>query len=646
MIGAGSKSKILLVEDNEDDFVLVEHYLPAEKYAITWCSSAGMARERLRREGFDLVLLDHGLPDSNALSFLEEIRGDYPDTPVIVLTGRNDHALALTARRMGASTYLLKDEIIDHLVQAVGEVLAHKIIDVPPLEPAPGKVDRFEHRAERMYGVLLETMNEGCLVVDAEGIITYANRAVDAVMSLGAERLPGRTILDMFTPDTAQDLRHALNYLIASRGPRSMALEARVAPEHAHVQDRVTAVRISMRSLHADDGAYEGAVVVLTDVSELLLAKQLLSEKYHNEKAQHNQLRAIIESSRDGIMLVDRDLRLLVVNGHAVSLLGLAGGTEEWTNRSLLDVLAKLRRIGQDFARTALDEIRRIQDGDISAGSGEVDLGTNIVCWMNLPVQADTSRLLVLQDVTAERSVQRMREDLIRTAVHDLRNPLGVISESLQYLKELDLSRETVEANEVLDIAFGGAQKMLLLVNQILDVSRLESGKMPINPRALSLDELIHKAAHAQSSLAFARGVHLEHARASSELTAWVDPSILDRVLQNLLDNAIKFTFRGGKVEVRCGIWRDGSVEGSGGDGKEDETRLYYVAVTDHGPGVPLELKDSLFEKFVSAGSHQGSGLGLAFCKLAVEAHGGRIWYENAADVGATFFFTVPAAER
>lgn len=645
--GERSRTRILLVEDNEDDFVLVETFLPAQEFVIIWCSSARMARERLREETFELILLDHGLPDSNALSFLEEIRKDYPDTPVIILTGRNDQALAISAKKMGASTYLLKDEIIEHLLSVVREELNKRPPDPgePTADPAPvagGKV-KFVDTAAGIYGVLLETMNEGCLAVDAGGFITFANRAIDLLLLPGAEPLPGRHILDMFSDDTAPDVNAALRELLTAREQRSATLEACIAREHARQREGLAAVRISMRSLHADDGQCEGAVVVLTDVSELLRVQKKLSELYQNEKAQHNQLRAIIESSRDGIFLVDRDLSLRVANGPAIALLRLPGSKDDWTKRSLLDVMSELKRHGLGLAQMALAEIRRVQGGDMSANSGEMDLGSHIVYWMNLPVQGDGSRLLVLQDVTAERSLQQMREDLIRTTVHDLRNPLGVISESLQYLKALDLAKDEVEAREIIDIALGGAQKMLLLVNQLLDVSRLESGKMPIHQRASSLDELVANAVYAQSSLAAARGVHLEHVPAASELIAWVDPSLIDRVLQNLLDNAIKFTFRGGKVEIRSGTW-DGDNARIRADEQDASPGLhYYIAVVDHGPGVPVELKDRLFEKFVTGSLEGGSGLGLAFCKLAVEAHGGTIWYENTPNLGAMFFFTVPA---
>ena len=641
--GQGSRTRILLVEDNEDDYVLVETFLPAQDFSIIWCSSARMARERLRQESFELILLDHGLPDSNSLSFLEEIGKDYPGVPVIILTGRNDQALAISAKKMGASTYLLKDEITVHLLAVVQDVLnkRHEEGDASPGPDSHVVGKKFEDTAERIYKVLLETMNEGCLAVDAEGVITFANRAIDCLLSPGAERLPGRRILDLFSADTAPDVNASLRVVLTAREPRSATLdEACIAREHARARDGLPAVRISMRSLHAKDGQCEGAVVVLTDISEMLRVQKKLSELFQNEKAQHNQLRAIIESSRDGILLVDRDLCVRVANGPAMALLRLPGSTKDWTNRSLLDVMNELKRHGSHLVQMALAEIRRLQGGDESANNGEMDLVSHIVYWMNLPVQGDSSRLLVLQDVTAERSLQRMREDLIRTTVHDLRNPLGVISESLQYLDSLDLAKDEAEAREVIDIALGGAQKMLLLVNQILDVSRLESGKMPIHQRASSLDELVRDAVHAQSSLATARGVHLKHIPGSAELVAWVDPSMIDRVLQNLLDNAIKFTFRGGSVEIRAGLW-EGEVARAEA---EDEIPVphYYISVADYGPGIPVELRDRLFEKFVS-GSHEGSGLGLAFCKLAVEAHGGSIWYENTPNLGATFFFTVPA---
>src|SRR5262245_50458224 len=118
---AAPLTRVLLVEDDEDDFILVRHLLVQSEFALTWCSSAEAAREQLDGRPYDLVLLDHGLPDTNSLTFLEEIRRALPAAPVIVLTGRDDRTLAISAVKRGAANYILKDEIRMHLLPAIRE---------------------------------------------------------------------------------------------------------------------------------------------------------------------------------------------------------------------------------------------------------------------------------------------------------------------------------------------------------------------------------------------------------------------------------------------------------------------------------------------------------------------------------------------
>jgi PAS domain S-box-containing protein len=662
--GDVGKARILLVEDNPDDYLLVEGVLPDDAYAITWCRNAREARAQLEVAVFDLVLLDHGLPDVNGLSFLEELRGSYPAHPVIVLTGRNDKALAVSSMKMGARTYLLKDEILDHLVDVVEEAVPRRRV-ARAFRRAESK-PKFVDTAERFYQVVTETMDEGCLIVDSDGIITFANRALNELMHCDANGLPGHNVLDLFAPEAAASLGQILAHFRAAHTSRSFVTEAVLASGYARAPEGVAMVRISMRSMHRPDGSFDAGLLMLTDLSELLRAKQLLAERYLQEKAQHSQLRAILESSRDGILLVDRGLRLRVVNGPVMALLGLPGGVEQWAGHSFVQLIQVMRRNSPDLARASVREIKRMNSGDERPADGEVKVGERMLHWMNLPVQGDGSRLVVLQDVSAECALRQMREDLVHMAVHDLRNPLGVISQSLEQVKELASEAAEArasarsgarvgasasmgieagagapiweEADEWIDIAMQGARKMLMLVNSILDATRLESGEMPLTRQVCPLRALMQSAVHEQASVAAARQVTLRCEDASTESHAWVDPHMLARVLQNLLDNAIRSTPAGGTVVLCVEPW-PGRAEAR--DGRRP--RQYCLVVADEGPGIPPELRDRLFERFVTNRSH-GAGLGLAFCKLAVEAHGGEIWAESASGRGATFRFTVPAA--
>jgi signal transduction histidine kinase len=181
---------------------------------------------------------------------------------------------------------------------------------------------------------------------------------------------------------------------------------------------------------------------------------------------------------------------------------------------------------------------------------------------------------------------------------------------------------------------------MMKLVNDILEVSRLEAKQVPLARQPISMTGLITDTLHAQSGRALDKGLHLESDLAPSLPPAYADPELIERVLQNLVDNAIKFTPPGGRVRLSAQPMN--GKYASQANGHAGQLR---ISVSDEGPGIPRPLRSQLFQKFVTGGQPEsGSGLGLAFCRLAVEAHGGHIWAESEPGRGATFAFTLPVA--
>ncbi len=350
----------------------------------------------------------------------------------------------------------------------------------------------------------------------------------------------------------------------------------------------------------------------------------------------HSRSQALINSSRDGIILVGTGGRILIMNATALQLLRLPGQPQEWLGRSLGDGWPMLRIFAPAALRAAIAEVRRIRQGNRVAGGGEIEAPPYVVRWASLPVLTGTvlqGWLAVLYNVTDERAVERLREDMTHTMVHDLRNPLGSISSSLEMILEGMFGEAPPDQRQVLQIAQHSAHRMLGLINAILDVSRLESGRMPIERRAFGLADLVAEVLEAQSALASEKGIRLENSVSSELPPAWADRNMIMRVLQNLVGNAIKFTPSGGLVSVAAR-----RVE------QAPQTKL-AVQVRDTGPGIPLEIQPRLFQKFVSGGHpERGSGLGLAFSRLAVEAHGERIWVESIPGQGTTFTFSLAIA--
>jgi signal transduction histidine kinase len=172
--------------------------------------------------------------------------------------------------------------------------------------------------------------------------------------------------------------------------------------------------------------------------------------------------------------------------------------------------------------------------------------------------------------------------------------------------------------------------KLLRLINSILEVSRLEQGALPMTRQSVVLASLVPEVLSLQAPLADEKRLRLVSDVPASLPPAWADRDLVTRVVQNLVDNAIKFTPRGGEIRIVA-------------TQIEAELPALQVTVGDTGPGIPGELSGRLFAKFATApGEGRGSGLGLAFCKLAVEAHGGRIWVSSEPSQGASFHFTLP----
>jgi signal transduction histidine kinase len=353
---------------------------------------------------------------------------------------------------------------------------------------------------------------------------------------------------------------------------------------------------------------------------------------------ERSRLQALIEASRDGVTLIGLDQRILVTNAPTLAALGLSGTPEDWIGQRVIEVLGSLRRHAPAVVHLAMAELRRLKQGDEQPQEGEVEVAGRVLHWLNSPVLAGhipIGRLVVLRDVTQERQLDKMRDDLVHTMVHDLRNPLTAIDGSLQLLEMItpDLSPKQ---ERMLSIARNRTSEMLELVNSILKVSQLESGRLPLRYTSFSLADLIEEAMEAQGPLTADKELQLESDVSPLLPPLWADSNLVERVLQNLIGNAIKFTPAGGQIRITARLDKETAHP------KREPAHL-RVSVADTGPGIPLELQSRLFQKFVSG--HQegsGSGLGLAFCKLAIEAHGGRIWVDSQPGQGATFTFTLP----
>ncbi len=225
------------------------------------------------------------------------------------------------------------------------------------------------------------------------------------------------------------------------------------------------------------------------------------------------------------------------------------------------------------------------------------------------------------------RQLESLRDSLVLMIIHDLRSPLAGMLGYLDVLKTKTTGKLSAAESNFLDVVQQNAEKMMRLILAALDVNRLESGQMPLNRQAYDLTTLAKTVMALLGSLVRQR--HLSIEAPSEPVMVKADKEVIERVMTNLLANALKFTPDFG--DVRIIVSRDGA-----------SARL---AVTDTGEGIPAEHHTKIFEKFgaLDKGAHgYSTGLGLAFCKLAIEAHGGQIGIVSEVGKGSTFWFTLP----
>jgi two-component system, sensor histidine kinase and response regulator len=222
------------------------------------------------------------------------------------------------------------------------------------------------------------------------------------------------------------------------------------------------------------------------------------------------------------------------------------------------------------------------------------------------------------------RDRERLRDDLVDMLVHDMRSQLTVLIANLELVKIEAMG----DMAEHIEQAIRGGMNLSQLVTTVLDVRRLEEGKMPTTLAKTDVAALARVVAGAMVALEPDRKIQVT---AAGETTCMCDVDLMRRVLENLVGNAIKHTPRPGTVHISITA----------------VSKVVRIAVRDEGPGIPPEARQRIFEKFGSVAvrkdhAYHSAGLGLAFCKLAVEAHGGSITVENLAPRGSVFFVELP----
>jgi two-component system, OmpR family, phosphate regulon sensor histidine kinase PhoR len=338
------------------------------------------------------------------------------------------------------------------------------------------------------------------------------------------------------------------------------------------------------------------------------------------------QQQVLFNSMLEGLLLLDGKRRIYLANRAFKNLFSLKA---ELRGKTVMEAL-RLHELAELVARVEIEGQVFDHELKLPELSGRW-LRVNAAVISNSAGEREGT-ILVFHDVTRLKQLERTREDFVANVSHELRTPLSLIKGYVETL--LDGARnDPAIAERFLKIIERNTQRLDLLIQDLLTISALESGRMKLNLQPVELRPLVEKIFSDLHSHAENRSVKL--VVELPELTAQADAHRLEQVLANLVDNAIKYGRTQGTVTVNGRTTDDGELE---------------IFVQDDGPGIPPEALDRVFERFYRVDKARsrdqgGTGLGLSIVKHIVHNHGGRAWVRSELGKGATFFFTLPATK-
>jgi NtrC-family two-component system sensor histidine kinase KinB len=351
--------------------------------------------------------------------------------------------------------------------------------------------------------------------------------------------------------------------------------------------------------------------------------EQIMAEKRKSE--------SIIQNIDDGIILIDAEGKVTDVNPMAATIFQLEA--KNVVNRHFLEVIKS--ELLFSYIKESLESGKpaRIEEKQRFLAV-EREGGKNHYQFSVTPIYRSPEALLgvalLLRDVTRLAELDRLKGEFMMTASHELRTPLTSIGMSIDLLKESASGKLTDKEQRLLSAADEDLRRLRGLVNNLLDLSKIEAGKMEMDFARHPVRSLLEKVVEAFKVQAEQKGISLSFHVPEGVPSVRADADKISWVLTNLISNALHFTPQGGKIQL--------TTEAFG--------PFVQISVQDNGLGIPFEYQSKIFDKFVQVKNTQvlgGSGLGLAICREIVRAHGGSIWVDSVPGGGSTFIFTIPA---
>jgi PAS domain S-box-containing protein len=520
-----------------------------------------------------------------------------------------------------------------------------------PTKVSPDRADVSKRAdAERWLAAIVESSDDAIIGKTLDGIITSWNAGAQRIFGYSAEEVVGKPVTILIPPDRWHEEAQILKRL--RNGERVDHFETtRIRKDGGRI-----AISLTISPIYDSTGAISGISKIARDVTE---HRELLSreESVRAEALAERKFRRLIEDAPDAILQVDADGKILLANRTAGRMFGYSSeelvgiGVEFLVPEAVRSKHAAFRK---EFAKAGvsrpmgpgLNLYAYRKDGtefpvEISLSPIQTKDGINVTAVIRdvserkrAEEQIHTLEQIYLAELEARHKeaerLNQLKSEFMASISHELRTPLHTIIGFAELLSEKGAGPLNEKQRRFVSHIQTDSEHLLSLINDVLDLSRIEAGGLVVRTEVLSLQEAISEAVSAIRPHAAGKQVSVrEGTIPKTEILA--DPLRVRQILYNLLSNGVKFTDPGGEVAVSAELDAD----------------FVRITVADTGRGIPEEECSRIFDKFyqvgyTTAGVRQGTGLGLTICKQLVEIQGGKIWVNSEPGKGSHFYFTLP----
>lgn len=623
---------LLVVDDARDMRDLIAAYiLRPQGYQVFTAENATAGLQLFRNVKPDLIISDVHMPDMLGTDLARIVLQERPDLPVILITAENSEALTRQVLHLGVVDFLTKPIDPDELLEAVRRALNLRPATAPAKQSVTSDLSRRLQELETLTNVAHDVTS----ILDLDEVLT---KVVEAAVNLTGAEEGSLLLLDDRTNDLV--MRAAKNFdeefARTFRLPADNSLAGQVVRTGQplwvdNTQPQKIKTSYLVRSLMYVPLRTHHRIIGVLGVDNRLPDRRLFGDHdlrllqalsdyaaiavenarlYLKSETERQQLEAILQETEDAVLVLDVDNHLVRLNATAQVALGLS--ETDWYQRPIGDVIRR-------------PEITKLVRGH--SRLSEITLEDGRVFNAHLTPISGVGRVIVMQDITHLKEIDRIKSEFVATVSHDLRSPLTAI------LGYVDLIKRAGPVNAMQSEFIARIQNSVhsinTLVTDLLDLGRIEGG-FDTQKESVRLETVVREVVETLNPKAQAREQRLTVQVQPLAHPIWANPTRLRQMLSNLLDNALKYTPDRGDVTMRL----------------YPDTDAVVLVISDTGMGIPLADQPYIFDKFFRAanvrGQVEGTGLGLAIVKSIVDNLNGRIWLESAPGAGTTFTIILP----